>query len=136
MAQHLIRFTGMRHGCLALLLACLPAAAALAQSLPDPTRPPQARDLAMSASGAASRLGVLQSVMIADGVREAIISGHVVHVGDRHEDAQVLKITEGEVVLRTAEGLQALKLYPGMETRYMDGRLPAASVSPKQSKSK
>jgi hypothetical protein len=121
---------------LALIIACLPAAAALAQSLPDPTRPPQAGDLAMSASGAASRLGMLQSVMIADGVREAIISGRVVHVGDRYDDAQVLKITGDEVVLRTAEGMQTLKLYPGIETRYMDGKLPAASVSPKQSKIK
>lgn len=135
MAQYLGRPVSLRMH-LALLIACLPAAAALAQSLPDPTRPPQAGDLAMTASGAASKLGVLQSVMIADGVREAIIGGRVVHVGDRHDDAQVLKITEGEVVLRTAEGLQTLKLYPGIETRYMDGRLPAASISPKPSKSK
>lgn len=135
MAQYLDRPASMRRH-LVLLIACLPAAAALAQSLPDPTRPPSAVDLAMSATGASSRLGVLQSVMIADGMREAIISGRVVHVGDRHEDAQVLKITEGEVILRTAEGLQTLKLYPGIETRHMDGRLPAASVSPKQIKSK
>lgn len=121
---------------LALLMACLPAAAALAQSLADPTRPPRTGDLAMPAAGPAATLGVLQSVMIADGMREAIISGRVVHVGDRYDDAQVLKITEGEVVLRTAEGLQTLKLYPGIETRHMDGRLPAASISPKPSKSK
>lgn len=134
MAQYLGRLASMRVH-LALLIACLPAAA-LAQSLPDPTRPPQAGDFTMSASGAASRLGVLQSVMISNGVREAIISGRVVHAGDRYEDAQVVHITEGEVLLRTAEGMQTLKLYPGIETRYMDGKLPAASVSPKQSKSK
>ncbi len=135
MAQYLGRFASVRVH-LALLVACLPAAAALAQSLPDPTRPPQAGDLAMSASGASSRLGVLQSVMIADGVREAIVSGRVVHVGDRYDGAQVLKITEDEVVLRTSEGMQTLKLYPGIETRYMDGKLPAASVSPEPRKSK
>lgn len=121
---------------LALLMACLPAAAALAQPLADPTRPPRTGDLATPAAGPAATLGVLQSVMIADSMREAIISGRVVHVGDRHDDARVLKITEGEVVLRTAEGLQTLKLYPGIETRHMDGRLPAASISPKPSKSK
>ena len=121
---------------LALLMACLPAAAALAQPLADPTRPPRTGDFATPAAGPAATLGVLQSVMIADSMREAIISGRVVHVGDRHDDARVLKITEGEVVLRTAEGLQTLKLYPGIETRHMDGRLPAASISPKPSKSK
>ncbi len=135
MAQYLGHPASMRMH-LALLIAFLPAATALAQPLADPTRPPQAGDLAMPAAGAASKLGVLQSVMIADGVREAIISGRVVHVGNRYEDAQVLKIAEGEVVLRTADGLQTLKLYPGIETRHMDDRLPAASVPPKPSKSK
>jgi predicted RecA/RadA family phage recombinase len=74
--------------------------------------------------------------MIAGPNAEAIISGKVVHVGDRYDDVQVLKITEGEVVLRTTEGLQTLKLFPGIETRQMDGRLPAASAPPKQVKSK
>jgi hypothetical protein len=39
-------------------------------------------------------------------------------------------------VLRSTEGLQALKLYPGIETRYMDGKLPAASMPLKQVQSK
>ena len=135
MAQYLGSATSMRMH-LAMLIAWLPAAASLAQTLADPTRPPQAGDLSMSPSGAASSRGVLQSVMITGSTAEAIISGKVVHVGDRYDDVQVLKITEGEVVLRTTDGLQTLKLFPGIETRQMDGRLPAASAPPKQVKSK
>jgi MSHA biogenesis protein MshK len=121
---------------LAMLIAWLPAAASFAQALADPTKPPQAGDFSMSSSGAAPSRGVLQSVMITGSTAEAIISGRVVRVGDRYDDVQVVKITEGEVVLRTTEGLQALKLYPGIETRYMDGKLPAASMPLKQVQSK
>jgi MSHA biogenesis protein MshK len=135
MAQYLGSATSMRMH-LAMLIAWLPAAASLAQTLADPTRPPQAGDLSMSPSGAASSRGVLQSVMITGSTAEAIISGKVVHVGDRYDDVRVVKITEGEVVLRTTEGLQTLKLYPGIETRHMDGKLPAASTPLKQVKSK
>jgi MSHA biogenesis protein MshK len=135
MAQYLGSATSMRMH-LAMLIAWLPAAASLAQTLADPTRPPQGGDLSMSPSGAASSRGVLQSVMITGSTAEAIISGKVVHVGDRYDDVRVVKITEGEVVLRTTEGLQTLKLYPGIETRHMDGKLPAASTPLKQVKSK
>ena len=85
MAQYLGSVTSMRMH-LAMLIAWLPAAASLAQALADPTRPPQAGDLSMSPSGAASSRGVLQSVMITGSTAEAIISGKVVHVGDRYDD--------------------------------------------------
>lgn len=116
---------------LALLLACLPAAT-LAQALADPTRPPRAGELSPQAAGH----GVLQSVLIAGSLREAIISGRVVHVGERYGEAEVVKIDEGEVVLRGAQGLQTLKLYPGIETRHMAGKLPAAPVTSKSIQSK
>jgi MSHA biogenesis protein MshK len=121
MAQHLIPQSQKIAALTALALSpVLVSHAAAADNLPDPTRPPAIAGPAHSGSGAApgaAAAPVLQSIMISPHRRMAIISGETVKLGEKFGDAQVVKITETEVVLRTGKELQTLKLYPALEKR-------------------
>jgi len=101
---------------LAMLVAAfvLPAQA---ETLVDPTRPPASVSPGDVHSPAAQAGPVLQSILISPVRTVAIISGQTVRVGDRIGDAQVAKITENEVILRSGKGLQTLKLFPSVEKR-------------------
>jgi len=92
---------------------------AQAETLVDPTRPPPSVSPgdAHGANPAAQSGPVLQSILISPVRTVAIISGQTVRVGDRIGDAQVAKITENEVILRSGKGLQTLKLFPSVEKR-------------------
>jgi hypothetical protein len=81
-----------------------------AQSMTDPTRPHGASDA--GADVEALNAPVLQSIMITGNRRAAIISGKRVELGERYGAARVMKITENEVVLRSAAGTEVLKMYP------------------------
>lgn len=90
--------------------------------MPDPTRPPPQFN---AAEGEAVSTGpVLQSVKISPTERSAIIGGDLVKLGGKYGDARVVKITEREVVLRSAAGIQTLKMYPDVEIS------PAVSPAP------
>lgn len=119
-----------------LTAAMLIPATVLAQGMADPTRPQTG--VVASAAGTAAGLpgAVLQSTLISGKHAEAIISGTLVQVGGRYGDALVLKISHEEVVLRTAAGLQTLRLFPGIEPRAVDIRPTALSNESKQVKSK
>lgn len=93
--------------------------AAQAESLPDPTRPPSVGSVGSSASGPVAGQGgpTLQSVIISPTRKAAIIDGETVELGGGYGDAKLVKVSESEVVLKTAEGLQTLKLFPGVEKR-------------------
>ncbi len=96
------------------MLAAAPAAAA--DILRDPTRPPPG--LYAAEDGAEVETGpVLQSVRVAQGRYTAVISGETVRVGSRYGDARVVRIRETEVVLKTGNSLQTLKLFPDVEKR-------------------
>jgi MSHA biogenesis protein MshK len=104
--------TGMHRGAL-LLCCCLAASVVVAETLVDPTRPPavlEGGDAALASGGP-----VLQFVLIGPGRLEAIISGQTVSLGGKVGDAQIIKITETEVVLRNGKDLQTLKLFPSIE---------------------
>ena len=120
----------------ALAAATLMPAALLAQGMADPTRPQTG--VVAGVSGAAAGLpgAVLQSTLISGKHAEAIISGKLVQIGGRYGDAVVVKISPDEVVLRTAEGPQTLRLFPGIEPRAVDIRPTAPSIESKQVKSK
>lgn len=94
-----------------------------AESLPDPTRPP-AELGAVAAEGA--EMGVkgprLQSVLISAGRKSAIIGGQVVGLGEKYGEARVIKITESEVVLKTGNVKETLRLFPDVEKRSGQGR--------------
>ena len=106
---------------------------ARAQITNDPTQPPGGYatgdpGLAGDAVGGL----VLQSVMISPSLKAAIISGAMVRLGDKYGDAVLIKVAENEVVLKSGEGSQVLKLYPGVEKREI---VPvAAKTTPRKSK--
>ena len=85
-----------------------------AQTMNDPTRPPGAMSSADHEPERA-RAAVLQSVLITPTRRAAIINGQRVELGGRFGEARVLKITETEVVLRSAAGTEVLKMYPNVD---------------------
>jgi MSHA biogenesis protein MshK len=117
----------------AMLLAMLmqPRADATAQALTDPTRPPGM--LESESGNVPNAAPVLQSVMISPSARTAIIGGETVRLGGRYGEARVVKITEGEVVLRTAGGTEILKMYPGVELSPPKPTAPAASRATRKS---
>ena len=99
-----------------LLSICAVSPFASAQSLSDPTRPPASLGFAQGANLVASG-PVLQSVFISAGQKLAIISGQKVGLGGRYGDSEVVKITDGEVILLTGKSLRTLKLFPNAEKR-------------------
>ncbi|MFZ5510120.1 MAG: hypothetical protein ACOZCP_08695 [Pseudomonadota bacterium] len=104
------------------ILLAAAAGAVAAQSLPDPTRPPGA---AHGAPGGAVQGGhTLQTIIMpARGKALAIINGERVQVGGRVGEAQVVRITEAEVVLKGPEGMRTLRMTPDVEKK------PAASAT-------
>ncbi len=97
-------------GC--MLLAIAPAAAS--SGLADPTRPPS---INRTSTGEDAGGPVLQSVLIAPGRKEAVISGRTVKVGHQVGEARVETIAETEVILRNGKDVQVLKLFPGIEKK-------------------
>ena len=95
----------------ALLGAQGAAHGAPADVLVDPTRPPS---LAAGVPGGekAAQSRTLQSVLIAPGRSVAVIDGQMVRVGSRLGNAEVVKIDEIGVVLRSSGRTETLKLLP------------------------
>ncbi|OGB23043.1 MAG: hypothetical protein A3I66_08475 [Burkholderiales bacterium RIFCSPLOWO2_02_FULL_57_36] len=86
------------------------------QNLIDPTRPPASLRSAKDGAYLPATSGpVLQSVLVSPARKVAIISGQTVNLGGKFGDARVTKITESEVTLSGSNGVQTLKLFPGIE---------------------
>ncbi|WP_235548476.1 general secretion pathway protein GspB [Noviherbaspirillum sp. Root189] len=116
MAQHLskkIKTVTMA----AIYLMATQAMNAGAQALPDPTRPPAALQKDERETENVPAAPELQSVLISPKRRVATINGQIVHVGDKVGEAQVVKITENEVVLRNGKESRTLKLLPQVQRR-------------------
>lgn len=106
------------HFCLFTFAFCLlPFSSATAdENFRDPMRPPAA--LYAADGGAEADTGpVLQSIRVSQGRHVAVISGETVRVGSHYGEARVVKIRESEVVLKTGNSLQTLKLFPDVEKR-------------------
>lgn len=105
-----------------------------AELLPDPTRPPTEAGFAGAVVAIPSG-PVLQSVKIASGQKMAVISGQLLTEGESFGEAKLIKIAEGEVVLSGPDGLQTLRLFPGVEKHTV---LPPQSqpLKPPKNKSK
>lgn len=84
---------------------------ALGAPFADPTRPPIAAEPA-GISGGSLGAPRLESVLIAPDRRIAVIDGQQVTLGARIAGGQVVRITETEVVIRGAERLETLRLFP------------------------
>jgi MSHA biogenesis protein MshK len=110
-------------------LALMPTVAA-AQITTDPTRP--ATGFAAEAPEGAAAGSQLQSVMISPTQSAAIINGVRVSLGEKYGDAVLVRVAESEVVLRSGNEQQVLKLYPGVEKREI---VPVTLAAPAATKS-
>ena len=101
---------------LAAAAAAAAMAVAQAQVLTDPTRPPSA---GAGASGAQQEAPAtqLQSVLLSPRRKLAVINGETVALGGMLGEAQVVRITETEVVLKKGNETEVLKMFPGVEKR-------------------
>lgn len=107
MVANLMRYMkGCRKGWW-LLLSAIPAVAA-AQTLVDPTRPPDSL-------GARSGVNPLQSIIISPTRRAAIVYGQTVELGEKVGDFRLIEVSENGVVLQGARGLEVLTLFPNMK---------------------
>jgi len=107
---------------------------ARAEALPDPTRPALATEPGAAAPGAATAPRLLM-IKISATRRSAIIDGQEVTIGSRVGDMRVVKITEGEVVLRGKDGAETLQLFSGAMKRPVaapgpDAKKPGARPAP------
>lgn len=101
----------------ALIVLGLMASAVLARAegLQDPTRPPSVQSMAPGDTQAPVASGPqLQSIRISAYSASAIVSGKRVVVGERVGSAQVIAISENQIMLKTSNGVQTLKLFPGI----------------------
>jgi MSHA biogenesis protein MshK len=99
---------------IALPLACC-AAAALAQPVADPTRPPSFVEAgaATAAGSPAAPASPLQSVMLRAGAKpKALLSGEWVELGQEYNGARLVKVTEASVTLKGPSGDETLYLTP------------------------
>ncbi len=92
--------------------ACAPA---LAQMLHDPTEPPSSGGQSSSSVASAASGGTLQSVIISEGRKVALIDGRMYRAGEKIGDAIVAAISANEVTLRGPEGVKVLKLYASLK---------------------
>jgi MSHA biogenesis protein MshK len=118
-ARYLARFCGAALPL--VVMAALPGAGvhgrAHAQdaALPDPTRPPAAPLPAVTGSPAVAEDALrLQSVIISEGRRGAIIGGEYVALGGRVGDARLTRVEPSGVVLRGPAGEVTLPLFPAV----------------------
>jgi MSHA biogenesis protein MshK len=89
-----------------------------ARALEDPTRPPVGFYVRPGSGAGLGEGGpVLQSVLISDAGRLAIISGELVAMGGKTPAGRLVKVSETEVVLQQGATRKTLKLYPGAEKR-------------------
>jgi MSHA biogenesis protein MshK len=94
-----------------------------AEDLPDPTRPPAMITAPDSAAGFVPRLGAtenrqssgLQTIIISESRRAAIIDGKTVEIGEKHGNARLIEVNEGSVVLQNAQSRKMLTLFPGIK---------------------
>jgi MSHA biogenesis protein MshK len=121
------------------------SANAIAEELPDPTRPPVSIAAPVAASGVAAASAPapagLQSIIISKTRRAAIIDGETVELGGKHGDAKLIEVNEGGVVLRSAQGRQVLTLFPdvkitGKRKTGMKPQHPAGEAQPGKRNSK
>jgi MSHA biogenesis protein MshK len=123
---------------LVALAGAMGSSAAQPQIMTDPTRPPVG--IFADAPDATAPGNQLQSVMISPTRRAAIINGVVVELGAKYGDAVLMQVAEDEVVLRSGDSRQVLKLHPAVEKQDVARARPvapaAAKSAPREAKAK
>ncbi len=99
------------------LAAVLWTASPCATALDDPTRPPsRARSNDGLVPAGAGDL-VLQSVIVSEAGRAAIINGALVKLGGKIGSARLVQVAESEVVVLVGSTPRKLALFPGVSKR-------------------
>jgi len=94
----------------------------------DPTRPPVGYLATEADAGEPGGGLMLQSVLISQTQKAAIINGVLVKLGAKYGDAVLTRVAENEVVLRSGGVNRVLKLYPGVDKRDV-GQAAATEIS-------
>lgn len=122
MADRLNRVFG---ACLALGSLAVGAQTAIS----DPTRPPPAFS-APAPEGEAATGPVLQSVLLPKkGKPLAVIGGQQVRLGELYGDSRLIRLSEREAVLEGPDGIERLRLTPGVEKTSIVGKNTARTVT-------
>lgn len=93
------------------------SASACAAELLDPTRPPSLiapLDAAPISQVADTQSG-LQSILISNTRRAAIIDGKTVELGSMYGSAKLVEVNENNVVLLSPQGRRVLRLFPDVK---------------------
>ncbi len=112
----------MRRTLLLIGASCFVFGTALGQALRDPMEPPAGGMTSASNPGAAYGGAALQSIIVSEGRKLALIDGKTYQAGDKLGDAVIASISGDEVTLRGPEGTRILKLYASLK------KAPAGSV--------
>jgi len=91
----------------------LSTAAALAEDLPDPTRPPAAIAAPVDSSVVEPpKPAGLQSVIISKNRSAAIIDGQTIELGGKYGDVRLIEVSDTGVILQGARGKRVMNLFP------------------------
>ncbi|MCU0869441.1 MAG: hypothetical protein MUF30_07520 [Burkholderiales bacterium] len=110
---------------------------ACAEALPDPLQPPasmRAPAVASDAAAATDSELVLQSVLLADDRRIALVNGRSLQVGDRLGAWRLVRIGDADATLRGPDGERVLALWSGVAKipRTDATAVPSAGAAPKR----
>ena len=111
-----------------LASACWLDTPAFGQALRDPTEPPGSESSARGGFATAPGGPQLQSVILSEGRRLALIDGKTYQQGDKLGDATIAAISSNEVTLRGSAGTKVLKLYPTLQKTMAGGPPPPGSA--------
>jgi hypothetical protein len=118
------------------LLFSVPALAAAADSLLDPTRPPPAWLAAQDRSAKPNEAveapkQPVQLVLTGPTRRFAIVRGEIVGSGADVRAPRLVELKRNEVTIETKEGQETLDMFPGIE---ITPAKPSGGASPKKEK--
>ena len=114
----------------------LGAGEAFAQVLHDPMRPPSYAIPSSGGGAEVSQAGpLLQSTLISNGRRIAMIDGRPMKVGDRIGDARIVIIDPASVTLREGKITRVLELFQGFKVTHTNPPASSAQRSAKAQKS-
>lgn len=102
-----------------------------AEELPDPTRPPTvsaASGAAFGQGGESRRSSGLQTIIISESRRAAIIDGKTVELWEKHGNAQLIEVNQVSVVLQGAQSRKVLTLFPDVKISRKESPNPESPV--------
>ena len=112
------------------LVLALVAGNCLAQELQDPMRPPSFSVQPGGEAADATQFGpVLQSTLLSNGRRIAMIDGKPMKVGDKLGDGRIVAIDPASVTVREGKTTRVLEMFPGVKVTYPK---PPAAPSPQR----